>query len=80
MTSTAAGGGGTPPYQYQWRYVSRIGSEVVLRDWVPDPNFVWNGTVPGLSSVPASADVAVLARSAGGSAAEVRKSTTVLLR
>jgi hypothetical protein len=79
MTFIAAGGGGTPPYQYQWRYV-RIASEVTLRDWSSDPNFVWDGTVPGLASVPASAEVAELARSAGGLVAEVRKSITVLLR
>jgi hypothetical protein len=46
----------------QWRYV-RIASEVTLRDWSPDPTFVWDGTVPGLASVPTSAEVAALARS-----------------
>jgi hypothetical protein len=76
MTFIAAGGGGTPPYQYQWRY----GNNVVLRDWGPDPKFVWDGSVPGATSVPGSADVTVLARGAGGSEAEVMKIMSVFLR
>jgi len=76
MTFTAAGEGGTPPYQYQWRY----GNNVVLRDWSHDPGFVWDGTVPGATSPPGTADVTVLARSAGGESAEVMKIMSVFLR
>jgi hypothetical protein len=76
MTFTAAGEGGTSPYQYQWRY----GNNVVLRDWNSDPRFVWDGSVPGVTTPPASTDVTVFARSNGNSEAEVMRIMTVFLR
>jgi hypothetical protein len=76
MTFTAAGEGGRPPYQYQWRY----GNNVVLRDWSLEARFLWDGSVPGTTSPPGSADVTVLARSAGGSVAEVMKIMSVFIR
>jgi hypothetical protein len=72
MTFIAAGRGGTPPYQYQWRR-----DTFVVRDWSPDPKFVWDGSVPAGR---ASAEIEVLARSAGGSVPEVSKTMIVLLR
>jgi len=74
ITFTAAGEGGRPPYQYQWRHANR---NVVLRDWSQESRFVWDGVVPG---DPSDANVTVLARSAGGSEAEVMNNIIVILR
>jgi len=76
MTFVAAGTGGRPPYQYQWRY----GNNVVLKDWDTSPRFEWDGVVPGAISPVGSADVTAMARSAGGTEAEVMKIMNVFLR
>ena len=72
MTFIAEGRGGTPPYRYQWRR-----DTFVVRDWSPDPKFVWDGSVPAGR---ARAAIEAVARSAGGSVPEVSKTMTVFLR
>jgi hypothetical protein len=67
VTFIASGQGGTPPYQYLWRRDQAS----TLRDWSPDPKFVWDGSGPFRTTL-----IEVFARSAGSSGAETRKAIT----
>jgi hypothetical protein len=55
-TFVAVGGGGTPPYQFQWRVAN-----TVLRDWSPDATFTWNGILPGAPNISAFHSVTLFA-------------------
>jgi hypothetical protein len=77
MKFAASGGGGRPPYEYEWR----AGNNIVLRDWSPDATFVWDGTytLGGVVYRPTSTDVTVMARGSAGKDAEVMKIMSVFL-
>ena len=67
VTFIASGQGGTPPYQYLWQR----DQSVIVRDWSPDPKFIWDGSGPFRTTI-----IEVFARSAGSSGAETRRAIT----
>jgi hypothetical protein len=72
VTFSAAGAGGRLPYEYQWS-----AGNIVVRDWSPDPRFVWDGVVNGYPQT--NATMIVRARGSNGAAPEVANQISVFL-